>query len=261
VKTMLFLLTANISAMTDLIAQAAERIRKSSFTMAFTGAGISVESGIPPFRGENGLWNKYDPQSLELNYFYSHGEECWKFIRDIFYGFFDKAFPNPAHIALAEMETDGWLHAIVTQNIDNLHHMAGSKTVHEFHGNSNRLICPRCDTLYEVSEFDLAILPPRCKYDDRILKPDFVFFGEGIPSEAWEKSFESASRCEVCLVIGSTGEVVPASFVPRKARERGAFIVEVNPSETQFTNDITDIHLKGRAGEILPALLAAIREH
>jgi len=246
--------------MDNNILLAAQKIRNSSFTMAFTGAGISVESGIPPFRGENGLWNKYDPQALELNYFYSHGEECWNIIHDIFYGNFYKALPNPAHLALAQMEKNGWLQAIVTQNIDNLHELAGSKTVYEFHGNSSRLICPKCDTLYNAHEFDFTILPPRCKFDNHILKPDFVFFGEGIPSFAWEKSFECASKCEVCLVVGSTGEVVPASFVPQKARERGAFIIEVNPEDTQFTNTITDLHLKGKAGEVLPELLEAIRK-
>lgn len=246
--------------MDNKIALAAHKIRKSSFTMAFTGAGISVESGIPPFRGIGGIWNKYDPHALELNYFFTHGEECWKVIREIFYGNLMMAVPNPAHSALAEMEKKSWLQAIVTQNIDNLHQMAGSKTVYEFHGNSSRLLCPKCDTLYDVSEFDLHILPPRCLQDHHILKPDFVFFGEGIPSLAWEKSFECASKCEVCLVVGSTGEVMPASFVPQKARERGAFIIEVNPENSQFTNTITDLHLKGRAGEVLPALLKAIRE-
>lgn len=245
--------------MNDKIALAAKKIKRSSFTMAFTGAGISVESGIPPFRGENGLWSKYDPQTLELNYFYSHGEACWQIIREIFYGFIDKAVPNPAHLALAQMEKEGWLNAVVTQNIDNLHRRAGSREVYDFHGNSSRLICPKCDTLYDVSQFDLNILPPRCMNDHHILKPDFVFFGEGIPSFAWEKSFECASKCEVCLIIGSTGEVVPASFVPQKARERGAFIIEINTSETLFTGSITDIHLRGKAGEIMPQLLSAIR--
>jgi NAD-dependent deacetylase len=237
------------------ITLAAQKIRNSSFTMAFTGAGISVESGIPPFRGENGLWNKYDPNVLEINYFLDHGEECWKYIREIFYDFFGKAQPNAAHFALAEMEKSGYLQAVVTQNIDNLHRKAGSKNVYEFHGNSDRLICPKCHAEYWVEEIDLRMLPPRCKFDSQILKPDFVFFGEGIPTEAWDKSFESAAMCEVCLVIGSTGEVVPASFVPQKASEKGACIIEINPEDTQFTHTITDIHLKGNAGEILPELV------
>jgi NAD-dependent deacetylase len=259
-KTMLFLLGTNFKIMENGIAKAAQKIRNSSYTMAFTGAGISVESGIPPFRGENGLWNRYDSEVLEINYFLDHGEESWKVIRDIFYHFIGNAKPNAAHLTLAEMEKSGFLHAIVTQNIDNLHQLAGSKNVFEFHGNSNRLICTHCRTEYSLDEIDLSNLPPRCKYDNKILKPDFVFFGEGIPTEAWDNSFACAERCEVCLIIGSTGEVMPASFVPKRASEKGAFIIEINPEESQFTSSITDIHLKGKAGIILPKLMKEIEK-
>jgi NAD-dependent deacetylase len=219
-----------------------------------------VESGIPPFRGEDGLWNKYDPEMLEINYFLDHGEKSWEVIREIFYQHIGKAKPNAAHLTLTKMEKSGYLHAIVTQNIDNLHQLAGSKNVFEFHGSSNRLICTHCKTEYPVDEVDLTVLPPRCKYDNWILKPDFVFFGEGIPTEAWDNSFECADQCEVCLIIGSTGEVMPASFVPRRAKEKGAFIIEINPKESQFTSSITDIHLKGRAGIVLPQLMTEIEK-
>jgi NAD-dependent deacetylase len=247
--------------MKDDLSLAAEKIRKSPFTLAFTGAGISVESGIPPFRGEKGLWNKYNPEILEINYFYDHGEKSWEVIREIFYDFFGLASPNPGHYALAKMEELGYLHAIVTQNIDNLHQMAGSKNIAEFHGNSSRLICPDCNTIYPAAETDLTKLPPRCQHDQHILKPDFVFFGEGIPADAWERSFDYAGLCSVCLIIGSTGEVVPASYVPQKASQNGAFIIEINPEESQFTHSITNLHLKGKAGEILPKLLEKLREN
>lgn len=246
--------------MNQILDQAAEKISQSAYTLAFTGAGISVESGIPPFRGENGLWNKYDPKVLEINYFLDHGAESWKYIREIFYDYFGKSEPNAGHKALADMEKMGYLHAIVTQNIDNLHHMAGNKTVHEFHGSSSRLVCSKCQNVYPVTQFDLKDIPPVCPHDHQLLKPDFVFFGEGIPAQAWDKSFESAEKCEVCLVIGSTGEVVPASYVPQRARERGAFIIEVNPEPSQFTNTITDLHLVGKAGDILPKLAARLKE-
>ncbi len=244
--------------MENNLVQAAEKIRKSKYTLAFTGAGVSVESGIPPFRGENGLWSKYDPEVLDINYFLEHGETCWTYIREIFYDFFNNARPNPGHLALAVMEKLGFLQAIVTQNIDNLHQLAGSKTVHEFHGNSSRLVCLKCGSVYPAGEVDLNHGAPRCNHDNEILKPDFVFFGEGIPTDAWENAFESAARCEVCLVIGSTGEVMPASYVPRKASERGAFIIEINPEKSSYTETITSIWLKGKAGEILPLLLEAI---
>jgi len=117
-----------------MYAEAAKIIKSAKRCVAFTGAGISVESGIPPFRGENGLWNKYDPQIFDINYFYDHTEHSWQVLRDIFYDLFGKVKPNAAHYALAELEADNMLKAVITQNVDNLHYDAGSKVVHEFHG-------------------------------------------------------------------------------------------------------------------------------
>ncbi len=240
--------------MNENITKASSILRKSKSTMAFTGAGISVESGIPPFRGEHGLWDKYDPKVLEIDYFSSHGSECWNYIREIFYDFFGKAQPNSAHKVLARMEKKQLLKAIVTQNIDNLHQMAGSRVVHEFHGNSNRLVCMKCKEHFLVSEIDLNIIPPLCPYDLSILKPDFIFFGEGIPPLAYEKSFDAARNCDVCLIVGSTGEVAPASYVPHTAKQNGAYIIEINPEKSLFTDYITDLHLAGKAGEVLSQL-------
>lgn len=242
--------------MTDdiLISKAAEILKKSKYTIAFTGAGISVESGIPPFRGELGLWNKYDPKVLDINYFIQYPEDSWISIREIFYDFFASSKPNIAHNVLAKMEEKELLKSIVTQNIDNLHYEAGNKTVYEFHGNSKKLKCLECGELTNVNSADLQILPPRCAKDGSILKPDFIFFGEGIPPDAYEMSFIAAKKCEACIIIGSTGEVVPASYIPHKAKEFGATIIEINPEESSFTNQITDIQLKGRAGDIMKKL-------
>jgi len=240
--------------MENLIEEAAKLIKKSDHTIAFTGAGISVESGIPPFRGEHGLWNKYNPEVLDLNYFIENPVKSWSFIREIFYDFFADTKPNPAHFVLAEMEKVGFLKSIITQNIDNLHQEAGSGTVHEFHGNSKTLICLKCGSRYRASEFNFKNIPPKCKNDDEVLKPDFIFFGEGIPPDTYKNSFAEAEKADVCLVIGSTGEVMPASLVPQTAKETGAVIIEINPEETSYTRQITDIHLKGKAGEILVEL-------
>jgi NAD-dependent deacetylase len=240
--------------MENLIEEAAKLIKKSNYTIAFTGAGISVESGIPPFRGETGLWNKYNPEVLDLNYFHTNPETSWQFIREIFYDFFTDTKPNPAHFVLAEMESRGILKSIITQNIDNLHQEAGSKPVHEFHGNSKTLICLKCGEKYRASEFDFKNIPPKCTNDGEVLKPDFIFFGEGIPQDAYINSFAEAEKADVCLVIGSTGEVMPASLVPQTAKQTGAVIIEINPEETTYTRQITDIHLKGKAGEILTLL-------
>jgi NAD-dependent deacetylase len=240
--------------MQTLIKAAAKAIKKSKYTIAFTGAGISVESGIPPFRGEHGLWNKYNPEILDLGYYLDHAEECWVYIREIFYDFFADAHPNPAHLVLAEMEQKGLLKSVITQNIDNLHFEAGSKVVHEFHGNSKKLKCLRCGKTYAANEFDFKNIPPRCKVDNEILKLDFIFFGEGIPADAYSNSFADAEKAEVCIIIGSTGEVTPASYVPRTAKQAGATIIEINPEESSFTHAVTDIHLKGKASEIMTKL-------
>jgi NAD-dependent deacetylase len=242
------------------IERAVGLLKKSKRTIAFTGAGISVESGIPPFRGEAGLWNTYDPRLLELDYFLQHGEICWPAIREIFYDFFGRAKPNDAHRALARLEREGLLECVVTQNIDNLHQLAGSRTVHEFHGNASRLICLRCGAVFLVEEVDLKNLPPRCPRDASILKPDFVFFGEAIPPRVAEKAFAAAAGCQVCLVVGSTGEVAPASYVPATAKQNRAFVIEINPEESQFTRSVTDLYLKGRAGDIFREIEAGLFE-
>jgi len=240
--------------MESLIKAAIDSIKKSKYTIAFTGAGISVESGIPPFRGEHGLWNKYNPEVLDLGYYLENQEKCWHYIREIFYDFFADAKANSAHVILAKMEKNGLLNAIVTQNIDNLHQEAGSKTVYEFHGNSKKLKCLKCEKTYSAGEFDFQNIPPKCVNDGEILKPDFIFFGEGIPPEAYSNSFAAAEKADVCLIIGSTGEVMPASQVPRTAKQNGATIIEINPEESLFTNQLTDIHLKGKAGDVLTEL-------
>ncbi len=240
--------------MEKLIKEAANLIKKSNYTIAFTGAGISVESGIPPFRGEHGLWNKYNPEVLDLGYYLQNPEECWVYIREIFYDFFADAKPNAAHKVLAKMENEGILKSVITQNIDNLHQEAGCKTVHEFHGNSKKLVCMKCGKQYSATEIDFNNIPPKCENDGEILKPDFIFFGEGIPKQAYTNSFVDAEKAEVCLIIGSTGEVMPASYIPRTAKQNGAAIIEINPEESMFTNQITDIHLKGKAGDILTQL-------
>ena len=237
-----------------LIKEAADLIKKSDYTIAFTGAGISVESGIPPFRGEHGLWNKYDPKVLDLDYYYKNEEYCWFYIREIFYDFFTTAKPNAAHKILAEMERKGFLKSIITQNIDNLHQEAGSRIVHEFHGNSKKLKCLDCGNTYEAKNIDFKKIPPRCDRDGKILKPDFIFFGEGIPADAYSNSFSDAEKATVCIVIGSTGEVMPASYVPQTAKGNGAVIIEINPEKSRFTESITDIFLQGKAGELLNRL-------
>ncbi len=231
--------------------KAVDVILKSKYTIAFTGAGISVESGIPPFRGENGIWSKYDPNTLELGFFYEKPKESWEVIKQLFYDFFGNAESNLAHQVLAQMEKEGMLNCVITQNIDNLHQQAGSKVVHEFHGNSQKLLCVKCKTYFVPEDFNLDNLPPKCNKCDGLIKPDFIFFGEGIPTKAYESSVDAASKADVVIIIGSTGEVMPASQIPYHAKQNGATIIEVNPDVSNFTNSITDIYLEGKATEVM----------
>ncbi len=244
--------------MNNKLNQAAELIKNSSHTTAFTGAGISVESGIPPFRGENGLWSKIDPVFLDTNYFYKYPDQSWQLIKDIFYEFFGKAKPNDAHYALAELEDKGLLNAIITQNIDNLHQEAGSKDVIEFHGTSKSLVCTNCGRQVEASAELLNVLPPKCKNCSGILKPDFVFFSEPIPEPASSRSFREAEIAEVFILIGTTGEIQPASMIPILAKNNGTKIIEINIEKSNFSNSITDIFLEGKATEIMKNLVDVI---
>ena len=238
--------------------RAAEAIGSGRHVVAFTGAGISVESGIPPFRGEGGLWQKYDPESLEIHFFLRNPEASWRVIREIFYEAFDKAQPNAAHAALAELESRGVLKALITQNIDNLHQRAGSREVVEFHGSSRTLRCVDCAESCEAAQTDLSKLPPTCRLCGAILKPDFVFFGEPISHQAYARAFLEAERADVMLVIGTTGEVMPAGLVPRLAKSKGATLIEINPAESNYTREITDIFIEAKAAEALPRLLEAL---
>lgn len=233
---------------------AADYIKESNYTIAFTGAGISAESGIPPFRGENGIWNKYDPNLLVLSNYLNNPTKTWPVIKEIFYDFFSKANPNAAHNVLAKMESEGLLKSVVTQNIDNLHQMAGSKTVYEFHGNSHTFVCLHCHSKFPVDELELNEMPPLCKKCGKILKPDFIFFGEQIPTDAYSNSVEAAEKSHVVIIIGTTGEVVPASTIPIVAKRSGAKIIEINLESSSYTNSITDVCLKGKATETMNLL-------
>ena len=243
--------------MIDQFSKAAGAIRKAEYVSVFTGAGVSVESGIPPFRGQDGLWSRYNPEVLDIDYFIRNPLRSWEVIKEIFYDFFGKAEPNSAHTALAEMEKTGIVKGIITQNIDNLHFEAGSSIVAEYHGNSRKLVCLSCGREYAAEENLLANLPPRCSCGG-VLKPDFVFFGEGIPEKALALTSDIVSKTDLMILIGTTGEIYPASFIPYEAKERGAFIVEINPAESAYTAKITDIHIKKPAVEAMKKMSALL---
>ena len=238
-----------------MYAKAAQIIKLSKRCVAFTGAGISVESGIPPFRGENGLWNKYDPQTFDIQYFYTHTKQSWEVIREIFYDLFGKIKPNAAHYALGELEANNYLSAVITQNVDNLHYDAGSKIVHEFHGSLKNLVCLNCRAKYKIARIDLDVLPPRCEKCDGILKPGVIFFGEAIPEPARTNSFNETRKADCFILIGTTGMVAPANTIPSAAKSNGAKIIEINPCVSEYTSSITDIFLEETATSAMEKLM------
>jgi len=240
--------------------KAAKIIKSSKRCVAFTGAGISVESGIPPFRGKNGLWNKYDPQTFDIQYFYDHTKQSWEVIREIFYNLFGKVKPNAAHYALAELEANKLLSAVITQNVDNLHYDAGSKNVHEFHGSLKKLVCLKCRAKYNINKIDLNVLPPACEKCGGILKPGVIFFGEAIPEPAGKNSFNETRKADCFILIGTTGTVAPANMIPSAAKSNGAKIIEINPYVSEYTSSVTDIFLEEKASPAMEKLMEEIEK-
>ena len=175
----------------------------------------------------------------------------WVAIKEIFYDFFEKASPNPAHTSLAKMEEAGKIQTVITQNIDHLHQNAGSKSVIEYHGTSHRLICKTCGQVYQFNKQMLSELPPTCAHCKGILKPDFVFFGEPIPTIAQELAESETNLADVWIIVGTSGEVYPACYLPRMAKQNGKTIIEINTTPSLFTTEITDIFIEGEAGNIL----------
>ena len=228
--------------------------------VALTGAGISAESGIAPFRGSGGIWSRFDPME------YGTGEalrqnpaKVWRMLHALG-NEIRAAEPNPAHRALAHAETSGrWEElTIVTQNVDGLHQRAGSVHVVELHGSGDRLICMQCaeERSAESLDVDPDSLPPRC-HCGGVLRPDVVLFGETLPPEAWAEAEAATRRADAVLIVGTSAEVVPASYLPALARQSGARLVEINPERTWLSDSVVDLSIPGRAGEILPALMSS----
>jgi len=244
--------------MDESIKKAAQAVLDSSLTLALTGAGISVESGIPDFRSKGGLWDRYDPEEYASIYsFQRDPEKVWHMLREM-EETVDQARPNAAHIGLAELEEMGMLRSVITQNVDNLHQEAGSKDVIEYHGNSRSLTCLWCNRRYDYAQ-KKGEYPPYCACG-RILKPDVVFFGEAIPMEAMTRSYQLASSCRALLIIGTSAVVSPFNVLPRQAKQVGATIIEINLERTVLSDHITDILLLGKATEVVSRLVSAVRE-
>lgn len=222
--------------------EAIEIIKNARSGVVFTGAGVSVESGIPPFTGAGGLWNQYDPKFIELDFFYADPKRSWEEMKKIFFTCMDEAQPNKAHQVIAQLEKRGGFQGVITQNIDGLHQKAGSQNVQEFHGTIQRMHCINCGKRYATSEVNLEEVPPHCACGG-VLKPDFVFYGEGIPPGVYEKSQEMIWAADVVLIVGTAGQVMPACSLPIIAKQNGAKIVEINPRPSSYTDTITDAYV------------------
>ena len=242
-----------------LIQRVAKDILNSKKTIAFTGAGISVESGIPDFRGAQGLWQKYDPEDYaHIHAFISDPDRVWLMLKEMF-SLIMGARPNPAHMGLAELERMGYLSSVITQNVDGLHQTAGSRNVIEFHGTHRTLSCLKCSSTVDGTTLKLEDLPPRCSRCSSLLKPDVVFFGEPIPWEAQATSFKESKSCDLVLSIGTSAVVYPAASIPMTAKEKGAIVVEINREPTPLTDDVSDYLICGSAGEIIPAIVETVK--
>lgn len=256
-----------------MITKAVEILKDAKSLFVLTGAGVSAESGIPTFRGADGLWKNYSatdlatPQAFERNPELIWGWYHWR--QDIIL----KAKPNPAHYAVAELEKECDKFLLLTQNVDNLHRRAGSKNVLELHGNIFRARCLDCNKIFNQSPF----LPPFIKGDRRrlnkmnrilqtklpkclcggLLRPDVVWFGEPIPQDIWQASLEFLSNVGVALICGTSGVVWPAAAIPEIAKRNGAKTIEINLEPTPITS-IVDVSIQGKAGEVLPEIISSI---
>jgi NAD-dependent deacetylase len=243
--------------MEDAVVKLRKMIADSNRIVAFTGAGISAESGIPTYRGAGGLWTKYDPSKYaDIHYFLQDSSYYWSFFRDVRYPLLKKAQPNKAHYALVELEKKGKLYQVVTQNIDGLHQIAGQSNVIELHGNTRQIVCLRCSRFFPMEEIYRRLesqLPPKCLCGG-MLKPDTVFFGEPLPRKALDRAIHAARSCDMFMVIGSSLVVSPASQLPVVAKENGALLIIINIGSTPLDN-IADLVIHENASRVLPLII------
>ena len=232
-------------------------LAQSEYVVAFTGAGISAESGIPTYRGEGGVWHEYDPAKYaSIDHFFQEPEYYWRFFREVRYSVLQQAQPNDAHKVLARLEESDLLKAVITQNIDGLHQLAGSRRVLELHGNSRRISCLNCGAQYTMEEIyeQLATeLPPICRACGGTLKPEVVFFGESLPLEVLDEASVEARRCDLFLVVGSSLVVQPAASLPVMAKRHGAELVIVNKQPTPL-DGMADLVFHSSASQVLRAV-------
>lgn len=238
--------------MYDLIA---DHLRSAKKIVFVTGAGISQESGIPTFRGKDGLWRNYDPMKLAtIDAFYDNPKLVWEWYNERRRNIF-AAEPNLGHKAIAELEEFVKV-VVLTQNIDGLHQKGGSSSVLELHGSIIKIKCTVCDFKDEIfTEF--SNLPPLCKCGN-ILRPDVVWFGEGLPQDVWQEAIIHATSCDVMVIAGTSLVVSPANTIPIYAKQNNAMLIEINPDETIMTSDM-DSSIRSTSAVALPELVSIFK--
>ncbi|GAB5046601.1 NAD-dependent protein deacylase [Thermodesulfovibrio sp. TK110] len=252
------------SSYQEKIKKASQLIKNSTYAVAFTGAGISTESGIPDFRSPGGLWQRFRIVTYqEFIYDRQAREEFWRMKKELIHQLIN-AKPNNAHIVLAELEKMGIIKHVITQNIDGLHQMAGSKSVIELHGNQRGAICLDCEKLYKMDEilkmFAEQKLDLRCYNCGGVIKPTVVFFGEPLPEKELIMAQQIANQCDLMLVVGTSLQVEPAASIPRIAYQRGSKLIFINKAETDW-DWIAEIVFYGSAGQVLKDIAIELSSH
>lgn len=243
------------------VERAADLLRSARHGLALTGAGVSAESGIPTFRGEGGVWTKYDPVKVSsIETFMADPAAYWSAARERATAVL-AARPNAGHVALARLEEMGRLVAVVTQNTDGLHQDAGTRRVIELHGSGRTVACMTCGRREPRAEVQARLdveMPPLCRHcGSAFLKPTVVLFGEAMPEAAVREAYELAERSDVVLVVGSSLVVYPAADVPLAALRAGARMIVINAEPTPFDR-LANVVIHGRSGEVLPQIAALI---
>lgn len=216
-----------------------------------TGAGVSAESGVPTFRGEQGLWRDHRPEQLATQTAFQRDPDVvWEWY-DWRRSLIDDCQPNAAHSALAAMEQALCDFTLITQNVDGLHQAAGNVNVLELHGNIWRVRCTNCTYLSEDRRVPLPEIPPHCPECDALLRPDVVWFGECLPEHVLEAAWAAAARCKTMLVIGTSAVVYPAASLPLEAVRSGARLIEFNPVRTPLSQH-ADAVVRRPAAQALP---------
>lgn len=235
-----------------------ERLAQAKSLLVITGAGISAESGIPTFRGADGLWKNYRAEELAtLDAFERDPETVWQWY-DWRRSIIGKAEPNPGHLAIKELEDMFESFLLITQNVDGLHSRSGIKNIVEIHGNLWRVRCTREGKVSMLMDIPLKSIPPKCDCG-AVLRPDVVWFGESIPSYALDLSFNILEQCDTLIVVGTSGVVYPVASFPQTVKDNGGYVVEVNVEPTPISA-IADASLYGNSGDILPMVVKWLRE-